>query len=188
MASGLGLEFWNENVCVCLCVEYNWMNLNRCQQMWLDYIYNHILISPFSFWFKHFILLLLLADADVESANKTNYNAGAVDVIQNAMGAFGLWHMIVCGVVFLLKFPVAWHQMSTIFLAPKADFVCSDDQYVKCDVNCPSHAFNRSIFTETIITEWDLVCSRAQLSNLSQTIFMSGILVGNILFGSLSDK
>lgn len=145
-------------------------------------------LSCFTCFFKSVSFRCFLADVDVEAANKKNNNAGPVDVIQNAMGAFGQWHLIVCGVVFLLKFPVAWHQMSTIFIAPKAQFECSDTNYQKCDVNCPSHIFNRTIFEETIITEWDLVCNQEQLSNLSQTIFMLGILVGNILFGSLSDK
>lgn len=27
------------------------------------------------------------------------------------MGAFGKWHILVCSTIFLLKFPVAWHQV-----------------------------------------------------------------------------
>lgn len=58
----------------------------------------------------------------------------------------------------------------------------------RCAANCSSHEFNRSIFTETIITQWDLVCDRAQLANVAQLTFMLGILVGNVLFGYLSDR
>lgn len=58
----------------------------------------------------------------------------------------------------------------------------------KCDSRCLGHEFNRSVFTETISTEWDLVCEKSQLPNLSQTIFMLGILTGNCIFGSLADK
>lgn len=36
--------------------------------------------------------------------------------------------------------------------------------------------------------EWDLVCNREYLTNVSQTIFMFGILVGNMFFGGLADK
>lgn len=112
-----------------------------------------------------------------------------MDIIQNAMGAFGKWHFLVCAVVFLLKFPVAWHQMSIIFIGPPVSFECSDATVKDaCSAACPGYNYNRTIFTETIITEWNLVCDRSQWSNASQTIFMLGILVGNILFGSLADK
>lgn len=35
---------------------------------------------------------------------------------------------------------------------------------------------------------WDLVCERQFLAHTSQTIFMFGILVGNMVFGTLADK
>lgn len=105
------------------------------------------------------------------------------------MGQFGRWHFIVCAIIFLLKFPVAWHQMSIIFMAPNVEFTCADPNITeKCSSECTSHEFNRSIFTETIQMTWDLVCQRKQLANISQTIFMFGILIGNIVFGALADK
>lgn len=83
--------------------------------------------------------------------------------------------------------------MGIIFLAPPVEFTCaavdnSTDLLDKCDSQCTAHEFDRSVFTETIATEWDLVCKKAQFPNLSQTIFMLGILTGNCLFGTLADK
>jgi MFS family permease len=78
--------------------------------------------------------------------------------------------------------------MGIIFLGPKPEFTCSDESLDRCDTNCPSHVFNSSIFTKTIQSEWDLVCGRSHLASLSQTIFMLGILVGNMFFGALADK
>lgn len=78
--------------------------------------------------------------------------------------------------------------MSIIFLAPKADFKCANQQIDKCSSNCSEHEFDRTVFSETIITTFDLVCENEQWANISQTIFMSGILVGSILFGTLADK
>ncbi|CAO1305326.1 unnamed protein product [Diamesa hyperborea] len=101
----------------------------------------------------------------------------------------GKWQIFVCAVVFLLKFPVAWHQMSIIFLAPAADFKCANESISdKCSKDCHEHQFNTSIFTKTIVSEWDLVCEDSHLANLSQTIFMLGILVGNMVFGAFADK
>lgn len=50
------------------------------------------------------------------------------------------------------------------------------------------HVFNKTIFSETIITKWDLVCKYEHLSSIAQSIFMAGILVGNLLFGVIADK
>lgn len=108
--------------------------------------------------------------------------------IQNAMGELGWWQIWVCGIVFLLKFPVAWHQMGIIFLAPKPDFTCANPTLEKCAPECPEHKFNTSIFENTLQMEWDLVCERQNLSSLSQTIFMLGILCGNMFFGAMADK
>lgn len=110
------------------------------------------------------------------------------DPIQNAMGQFGKWHLVVCAAVFLLKFPAAWHQMSIIFLAPPVSFECVNATFPKCSSECASHIFDRSVFPETIITEWDLVCDHSQWPNASQTLFMLGILIGSIGFGTWADN
>ncbi|KAK7801136.1 hypothetical protein U0070_002803 [Myodes glareolus] len=41
---------------------------------------------------------------------------------------------------------------------------------------------------ETIVTEWDLVCSSNKLKEMAQSMFMAGILVGGPVFGELSDR
>ncbi|XP_071445792.1 organic cation transporter protein-like [Hetaerina americana] len=55
-------------------------------------------------------------------------------------------------------------------------------------IPCKSWEYDRSLFEETIITEWDLVCQRTQLSNVVQMTFMLGILIGNVLFGVWADR
>ncbi|XP_069888179.1 organic anion transporter 3-like isoform X2 [Dipodomys merriami] len=41
---------------------------------------------------------------------------------------------------------------------------------------------------DTIVTEWDLVCSSGKLKEMAQSIFMAGILIGGPVFGELSDR
>lgn len=78
--------------------------------------------------------------------------------------------------------------MSIIFTAPPASFECFNTTIPKCAESCPAHEFDRTVFEETIITTWDLVCENAQWANVSQLIFMFGILLGNVIFGTIADK
>lgn len=113
------------------------------------------------------------------------------DAITKAIGSIGKWQIWICFVVFLVKFPVAWHQMSIIFLAPPTKFHCTGESEGfdnVCYDNCTKYEYDHSVFKETIVSEWDLICGREWLKNLTQTIFMLGILVGNMCFGHLSDR
>uniref|UniRef100_A0A8C5SS89 Major facilitator superfamily (MFS) profile domain-containing protein n=1 Tax=Laticauda laticaudata TaxID=8630 RepID=A0A8C5SS89_LATLA len=40
----------------------------------------------------------------------------------------------------------------------------------------------------TLVTEFDLVCDRRDLSDISQSIFMGGLLAGSLIFSFLSDR
>lgn len=111
-----------------------------------------------------------------------------VDIIEKCIGVLGKWHIWICIAVMFCKFPIAWHQLSMIFLAAPMQFTCIDNTTDRCSTECPEHIFDRSIFKETIATEWDLVCGRQYLSNLAQTFTMLGILVGNLIFGYFSDR
>ncbi|XP_076253252.1 organic cation transporter protein-like isoform X2 [Rhynchophorus ferrugineus] len=110
------------------------------------------------------------------------------DIVQKSIGVLGKWHIWICLAIFLVKFPVAWHQLSIVFVAPRMEFSCFNASLDKCDPSCSLHIFNRSIFTDTIISEWDLVCSRKYLADFAQMVTMLGILFGNMVFGYLSDK
>ncbi|XP_053695192.1 organic cation transporter protein isoform X2 [Sabethes cyaneus] len=123
-------------------------------------------------------------DAAKKSDSKWN-----LDPVQRAMGQLGWWHIMVCAVVFPLKFPVAWHQMGIIFLGAAMNYSCSSNTTLdRCSKSCTSWEYDTSVFSSTIVSEWDLVCEKAHLVNLSQTIFMFGILIGGVLFGTLADK
>ncbi|XP_054832380.1 solute carrier family 22 member 6-A-like [Eublepharis macularius] len=48
--------------------------------------------------------------------------------------------------------------------------------------------YNRSIFPNTIVTEWNLVCASRTLKEMAQSLYMAGILLGGIVFGNLADR
>uniref|UniRef100_F7BTZ3 Solute carrier family 22 member 12 n=1 Tax=Equus caballus TaxID=9796 RepID=F7BTZ3_HORSE len=48
--------------------------------------------------------------------------------------------------------------------------------------------YDLSIFTSTIVAEWDLVCDSQALKPVSQSIYLAGILVGAAVCGQVSDR
>ncbi|KAK2873166.1 hypothetical protein QQF64_017086 [Cirrhinus molitorella] len=48
--------------------------------------------------------------------------------------------------------------------------------------------YDKTEFISSIVSEWDLVCTRRPLKQMSQTIYMGGVLTGAIIFGALSDR
>ncbi|XP_037530831.1 solute carrier family 22 member 7-like [Nematolebias whitei] len=48
--------------------------------------------------------------------------------------------------------------------------------------------YDNSTFKSTLVTEWDLVCSRKGMNKATATIFFVGVMVGAPLFGFLSDR
>ncbi|XP_014213904.1 organic cation transporter protein-like [Copidosoma floridanum] len=140
---------------------------------------------------------------EVKMQSRSKKGKGPVDLVQEAMGSLGPWHIMIAIALSLVKFPVAWNQLSIVFLAPRIDFVCvsplpTDNKTMinECEVNvgngtmqsCTKFHYDRKEFKETIITQWDLVCDREQLSNLAQSCTMFGILVGNMIFSAMSDR
>ncbi|XP_063341282.1 solute carrier family 22 member 6 [Pelmatolapia mariae] len=48
--------------------------------------------------------------------------------------------------------------------------------------------YNMTDRSSTIISDWHLVCDLHSLKQMGQTIYMGGVLVGAVLFGTLADK
>lgn len=129
------------------------------------------------------------------------------DQFAKLVGEFGLWQFIIFGSVFMVKLSSGWVQMAILFLTPRMDYWCVEFANATsnvvsflaalelglvsnstCYADCVRYEYDPTPFDNTIISEWDLICDRAWLASLTQTILQLGVLIGSILFGFLSDR
>lgn len=91
-------------------------------------------------------------------------NGDQVDAVQEAIGNLGRWQIYVCLAISLVKFPIAWHQLAIVFMAPHQNYNCTAPGSVQtsdqCTVNvngtlaeCTEWEYDRSTFTETITSQ-----------------------------------
>ncbi|XP_015794157.1 solute carrier family 22 member 3-like [Tetranychus urticae] len=83
-------------------------------------------------------------------------------------------------------------------MAPKVDFWCATDLQknmtdhcyadIKKTIPCTKWVYAESFLTKTIISEWDLVCDRAWLVSITQSLYMCGMTISALLCGHFSDK
>lgn len=97
------------------------------------------------------------------------------------------------------------NNSSIVFYQPKYDFFCNvfnqttelwDKLKNVCEYTdtdgvsqtCSNFTHDDTIFKRTIVSEFDLVCSRAYYGSVSQSFHQFGYLVSGIFLGYLSDK
>jgi len=117
------------------------------------------------------------------------------------IGETGRWQLQKILIVFFVSIPGLAHIFVSAFVAPKQDFWCTDDLddndvlengvpeniLNECSAECSVYGYNQSFWQETIVSEWDLVCSLSSLPVVSKMIFFSGFAVGTFVAGIVSD-
>lgn len=94
-------------------------------------------------YYKSIFINNTIFTGDKESQNnKVTQELGENDIIQKCIGCLGRWHLWVCFIIFLVKFPVAFHQLNIVVLAPEIEFECENSDNPKCSTNCSQHMFD----------------------------------------------
>jgi len=66
---------------------------------------------------------------------------------------------------------------------------CEADMFDKSKtVPCESYVYDRSIFDETLVSEFDLVCSQKWKKGFIGVMYMVGLFIGSYIIGFISDR
>ncbi|KAL3867389.1 hypothetical protein ACJMK2_044595 [Sinanodonta woodiana] len=125
------------------------------------------------------------------------------DLVLISLGRWGKFQTLVFLVLSLIYMRGAWQTYVILFLGAKPDsYHCtlpnittthnqsSLEQHGSCteEETCPYGFSYVTEFDPSIVTEWDLVCGKEYLVELSTTIYMVGNSCGAALLTSLSDR
>ncbi|XP_055948852.1 organic cation transporter protein-like isoform X1 [Argiope bruennichi] len=129
-----------------------------------------------------------------------NRNMDMFDVI----GSFGPWQRNVLLIFVYVNTVGIWQNLAITFFAPNMDFRCVEPAQEianetifdnQCEVfvdntsvPCTKWEYDTSYFSQTIVSEWDLICSREWLVSLAKSVYMVGFLISVVFFGQLSDS
>ncbi|KAI8789878.1 organic cation/carnitine transporter 2-like [Biomphalaria glabrata] len=79
-------------------------------------------------------------------------------------------------------------DVTPTLISGECDVTIATENGTNVTRDCPHGWVYYSEFESTIISEWELVCVRAYLSELSTTVYLLGSMFGALLISPLSDK
>ncbi|XP_046854931.1 solute carrier family 22 member 5-like isoform X2 [Xenia sp. Carnegie-2017] len=142
----------------------------------------------------------------------------AVEKLAGAIGSPGRFQIILYLMLCCNSFFVAWNHLGMAFMGAKTKHHCDVGnasmvanlippvskpggraKWDGCHVyvnktskeirSCPNGwSYDLKGRVKTIISQWDLVCDDSYKANLATTIYFCGVLLGGLVFGTLSDK
>ena len=112
--------------------------------------------------------------------------------------SFGRWQLQIFAFFVAAAFFSTWENVALPFLAYPTPFSCADSDYDRltdqCFLNgssrsaCTHFVYDTSFFKRSMISEWDLVCSRSWMPAFSQTAYMLGMLFASLCAGYTADR
>ncbi|KAJ0062080.1 hypothetical protein NL108_015247, partial [Boleophthalmus pectinirostris] len=78
-----------------------------------------------------------------------------------------------------------WHLLDNNSIAAAEELSVKEVELQDCT---DGWTYNMNERDSSIISDWNMVCDMRSLKQMSQTVYMGGVLVGAFLFGSLSDR
>ena len=132
------------------------------------------------------------------------------DKMNEIIGEMGRWQLQNIIIVFVIGIPGLAHIYSSVFVAAKSDFWCSDFGEDKehltytgnvenaplknhslvnyCPESCDGdYTFDKSFWTSTLKIQFNLVCDRKHLATLAKMTLFAGFGAGTFGAGLISD-
>lgn len=128
-----------------------------------------------------------------------------MDKLIEECGSFGIYQKALLGLIGSITALCGYSQYSSVFNNAIPKLFCKEKDQVEyslgtCDlftnislsrensVDSPYECkYDNTIYGKTTVNEWDLICDKISLVNLTQTVFMIGAL-SSFITGYLSDK
>ncbi|CAH2322082.1 solute carrier family 22 member 15-like isoform X1 [Pelobates cultripes] len=111
-----------------------------------------------------------------------------LDVAFRSVGEFGCCQRWLTGFLILLQIYIACQSMLIVLVgAVPAYHIDSEDVKIDKDDDFTKHVRFDANFT-SIVSEWYLIKEEAYKVNLASSLYFGGLLIGNVVFGPLSDK
>eukprot|EP00092_Neocalanus_flemingeri_P001135 GFUD01001209.1.p1 GENE.GFUD01001209.1~~GFUD01001209.1.p1 ORF type:complete len:528 (-),score=171.53 GFUD01001209.1:155-1738(-) len=138
-------------------------------------------------------------DPDCDSdQDESDPSPDTADLVQDTIGSFGLYQLWLCFLGFLFNVVHCWLSLSLKFVGLVPQFVCGEGDSPGEDAcmaymgntsrPCTTFVFSKEEVVETIVERWGLVCDKAGLENVAQSVFFTGCLVGVFLAGLMADR
>src|SRR5437870_1001366 len=124
---------------------------------------------------------------------------GVADIV----GDFGRWQKVIFSFFFACGIFSAWNGLALSFYAPDVKHWCEDNNPKSFDRNgsfsndttCQTHdgetcekwTYDDSVYAHTIVSEWNLVCSRSWFVSMAKSSYMIGTLCA-VLLSQVADK
>ena len=129
-------------------------------------------------------------------------NEPEVTGVSDIVGDFGRWQKVVFSFFFICGIFSAWNGLALSFYAPDVKYWCEDNDPKVFDRNsshsndtcqridgspCEKWVYDSSMYSNSIVSEWDLVCSRSWLVSMAKSSYMIGTLCA-VLLSQVADK
>ncbi|KAE8590823.1 hypothetical protein XENTR_v10018219 [Xenopus tropicalis] len=103
------------------------------------------------------------------------------------IGEFGCCQKRLTAFLTLLQVYVACQSMLIVLVGAVPEYLIDNEDISASKEEYTKHLHDTNNFT-SIVSEWHLIKNEAYKVNLASSLFFAGLLIGNILFGPLSDK